>query len=110
MQRQFGRKVAVLGDSEYRAVDGRISMTNRKDGSYSTRSLSETLKHMEDLHADMGPKIKANPRYYRPVTKFFEEMADVIIEAKKQGPPEYRDMMDERVRRRRLQLRIQNGN
>jgi hypothetical protein len=106
MQRQLGRKVARLGDSEYRAVDGRISMTDTRDGSYATRSVTETLKHMEELHRDMGPRIKANPRYYRPVIQFFEAIADVIIEAKKQGPPENADVMADRVRRRPTQIRF----
>lgn len=81
-------------------------MTNTEDGSYATRSVTETVQHMEQLYEDMGPRIKREPRYYRPVIKFFEEIAEVIIEAKRQGPPEARDALDDRIRRRKLQVRF----
>lgn len=106
MREQVGRSIARVGESEFRAENGRISCTNSMTGEFSTRSIKESIAHMEDMYAQMKPKIKARPRHYSPIVKFLEEIAAVIREAQEQGCPDDRSMMDDRVRRRRLQLFI----
>lgn len=106
MRTQIGKKLARLGEQEFRAEDGRISCTDMLTGAYATRSIKQSIESMEEVYANFKQKLRESPSHYRPISKFLEEIAAVILEAKEQGDPDAKDMMDERVRRRRRQIFI----
>ena len=105
MQRQFGNNVATLHKSEYRAIDGRIGITHTETGHYNVISLADAKEKFSELLQDFKRLQSKYPRDYAPVYRFLDQMKQVMKEAEKQGPPENDDILQERVRRRKLQVR-----
>ena len=105
MQRQFGDNCAKLHKSEYMAIDGRIGITNTETGHYSVISLTEAKEKFSELVQDFRRLESKFPRDYKPVYQFLDDMKKVMRDAEKQGPPEAQDILQERVRRRKLQIR-----
>ena len=110
MQRQRGNNVAILPGHEYRAIDGRIGITDREDGSYKTLSVREARIKLKELENEFSENRRLQKtKDYVEVRRFFDQMRSVIREAEDQGPPEEADMLAERVRRRKTQIFIPPG-
>jgi hypothetical protein len=109
MRRQIGNKVATLATSQYRAIDGRISITHTKTGAYTTISVREAKKKLSEVVEDYKAIEKRHNFVADKIRKFHEDMKAVIYEAEIQGPPEEQDILAERVRRRKVQSRVESN-
>lgn len=104
MQRQYGNRTATLANTEYRAVDGRVTLVDTTTGAFKTISTRDARQRLKDQDEDFKSLIRHFPGSAREIRKFVYDMEQVIREAEEQGPPEDQQSLDDRVRRRPTQI------